>query len=103
VAAEGGAAGAAAEPYLREEATALSRVDVASSGPSPVQPGQYALTKPNAVVFDATDASDPRENGRAYEIGLPLAVSPLFYVLLGAVTAWGVGTMLIVFRAAWKP
>jgi len=100
--ADGDALASDDKAYLLEGATALSRVEAVTSGRSPVRPGQYALTKPKVVVFDATDASDPRSNGRSYEIGLPLVVSPLFYVFLGAVVAWTAGTMLIVFRAARK-
>ena len=100
--AEGLGTGAGGDSYMREGPILLSQVDDSASGHSPVQPGQFTLREPNVLVFAATDASDPRENGREYEIGLPVAVSPLFYILLGAVAAWCVGTMLILFRAARK-
>jgi hypothetical protein len=100
--AEGLGTGAGGDSYMREGPILLSQVDDSASGHSPVQPGQFTLREPNLLVFAATDASDPRENGREYEIGLPVAVSPLFYILLGAVAAWCMGTMLILFRAARK-
>jgi len=88
------------QPYLTEDSRPLVRDDVRSSTHFVPEAGHYVILGPAALLFAASDGSDPRQNGRAYEFGRPLAISPLFYVLLGAVAIWSAATVLTLWRAA---
>ncbi|AZO74473.1 MAG: hypothetical protein E5V92_03895 [Mesorhizobium sp.] len=80
--------------HLREDRTPLQRVDWSSHGWPAVRQGEYTFRRRDAVLFAATDSSDPRNNGRTYEIAVPLSVSALCFILLGAIIAWLIATVI---------
>ncbi|RRI05408.1 hypothetical protein EH240_05840 [Mesorhizobium tamadayense] len=84
--------------HLREDKTPLQRVDWSPHAWPAVRPGEYTFRRRDAVLFAATDSSDPRKNGRTYEVAVPLSVSALCFTLLGIVIAWSVATMAAVTR-----
>jgi hypothetical protein len=77
-----------ATPYMREDAISLRQVDWSPQARPAVHRGEYTFRQRDTLLFASSDASDPRQNGRAYEIGVPLSVSPLCYLLLGTIIAW---------------
>lgn len=84
-------------PWLREERTSLRRVDWSPHAWPAVRQGEYTFRQRDTVLFAATDSSDPRQNGRTYEVAVPLSVSTLCFILLGTIIAWSFAT-LVSFR-----
>lgn len=82
--------------YLREDKTPLQRVDWSPHAWPAVQPGEYTFRRQGAVLFAATDSSDPRSNGRTYEVAVPVSVSALCFTLLGTIIAWSIATIAAV-------
>ncbi len=78
--------------YLREEGTSLRQVEWAAHAWPAVGPGEYTFRRRDAVLFAATDSSDPRRNGRTYAVAVPLSVSALCFTLLGTIIAWSIVT-----------
>lgn len=81
-------------PYLREERTSLRRVDWSPHAWPAVRQGEYTFRQRDAVLFAPTDSSDPRQNGRTYEVAVPLSVSTLWFMLLATIIAWSFATMV---------
>ncbi|MER9457483.1 hypothetical protein [Mesorhizobium sp. M0478] len=75
---------------LREEGTPLHQVEWAPNAWPAVGPGEYTYRRRDAVLFSATDSSDPRQNGRTYAVAVPLSVSALCLALLGTIIAWSI-------------
>jgi hypothetical protein len=84
--------------YMRENTTPLHRVDWSPHAQPVVQKGQYTVRQGGTLLFAASDDSDPRRNGRNYEVGAPLVISPLCYFLLAIVVAWSVLTAVSLGR-----
>ena len=82
------------ESYLREGRTSLRRVDWSPHAWPAVRQGEYTFRQRDAVLFAATDSSDPRQNGRTYEVAVPLSVSTLWFILLGTIIAWTFATLV---------
>ncbi|RWG75440.1 MAG: hypothetical protein EOQ66_00155 [Mesorhizobium sp.] len=81
--------------YLREDGTPLQRVNWSPHAWPAVRQGEYTFRQRDAVLFAATDSSDPRQNGRNYEIAVPLAVSTLCFVVLGTILVWLIATVAV--------
>ncbi|TIQ40738.1 MAG: hypothetical protein E5X49_22315 [Mesorhizobium sp.] len=84
--------------YLREDGTSLRRVEWSAHAWPAVRPGQYTFRRQEAVLFSATDSSDPRKNGRTYEVAVPLSVSMLPFILLGTIIVWSIATVAAMTR-----
>ncbi len=82
--------------YLREDKTPLQRIGWSPHAWPAVRPGEYTFRSRDAVLFAATDSSDPRKNGRTYEVAVPLSVSALCFTLLGTIIAWSIATVAAV-------
>ncbi|MDX8513976.1 hypothetical protein [Mesorhizobium captivum] len=82
--------------YLREDGISLQRVDWSAHAWPAVRKGEYTFRRRDSVLFSATDSSDPRKNGRTYEVAVPLSVSPLCFLLLGTIIAWSIATVVSV-------
>ncbi|MDX8520160.1 hypothetical protein [Mesorhizobium dulcispinae] len=80
--------------YLREDRTPLQRVDWSSHARPAVRQGEFTFRRREAVLFAATDSSDPRNNGRTYEVAVPLSVSALCFILLGTIIVWSIATVV---------
>ncbi|MDX8466851.1 O-antigen ligase family protein [Mesorhizobium sp. VK23B] len=80
--------------YLREDKIPLQRVDWSSHAWPAVRQGEYTFRRRDAVLFAATDSSDPRNNGRTYEVAVPLSVSALCFILLGTIIVWSIATVV---------
>ncbi|RUW47583.1 hypothetical protein EOA32_28410 [Mesorhizobium sp. M1A.F.Ca.ET.072.01.1.1] len=78
--------------YLREDGTPLRRVNWSAHSWPAVRQGEYTFRQRDTVLFAATDISDPRQNGRTYEVAVPLAVSALCFIVLGTILAWSIAT-----------
>ncbi|RWF42412.1 MAG: hypothetical protein EOS65_09055 [Mesorhizobium sp.] len=82
--------------YLREDNRKLQRIGWSPHAWPAVRPGEYTFRRRDAVLFSATDSSDPRKNGRTYEVAIPLSVSALCFALLGTIIAWSIATLAAV-------
>ncbi|TGS10229.1 hypothetical protein EN852_027655 [Mesorhizobium sp. M2E.F.Ca.ET.209.01.1.1] len=82
--------------YLREDSKQLQRIGWSPHAWPAVRPGEYTFRRRDAVLFAATDSSDPRNNGRTYEVAVSLSVSALCFMLMGTIIAWSIATVAAV-------
>jgi hypothetical protein len=50
--------------------------------------GRYLIWRRNTLLFSTSDNSDPRVNGRAYEVRVPVSIHPLVLAVAAGVLAW---------------
>lgn len=93
------AAPPAPSPALGEEGTALRHVAWSPQAWPAVRQGEYTFRHQDTVLFAATDASDPRRNGRSYVIAVPLSVSTLCFIFFGTIILWAMATVVTFHRS----
>jgi hypothetical protein len=71
--------------FLLEDGKVLSDVEAPISAAMALESGQYLLWRRRTMLFSTSDNSDPRSNGRAYEIRMPVSIHPLILLVIGAV------------------
>jgi hypothetical protein len=74
--------------FLLEDGKVLSDIQAPSEAGTALERGQYLVWRRRALLFSTSDNSDPRSNGRAYEVRMPLSIHPLILLVIGAVLIW---------------
>ena len=84
---------------LRENGILLSDRPASYKEVSTSGEGRYSMWRGHTLVFSASDNSDPRSNGRDYEIEAPFSVHPLSFLVLASLLIWCIG----LFKARMRP
>jgi hypothetical protein len=72
--------------FLVEDGKVLS--DVQAPDAAVMRGGQYFVWRRNTLLFSTSDNSDPRFNGRSYEIRTAVSIHPLIFLVIGAILIW---------------
>lgn len=88
-----------AASYMREDTASLQRVEWSPQARPAVRPSEYTFRRRGTLLFAASDGSDPRQNGRDYEVGIPLSINPLCYLLLCMTVAWSLAMLASLRRS----
>jgi hypothetical protein len=73
---------------LLEDGKALSDVQATDNAVMELGRGRYVVWRRNTLIFSTSDNSDPRFNGRVYEIRVPVSIHPLIFLVLGIILIW---------------
>jgi hypothetical protein len=79
--------------FLLEDGKVLSDVQAPASAAMTLESGQYLVWRRRTLLFSTSDNSDPRSNGREYEVRMPVSIHPLILLVIGAVLIWGVAIL----------
>jgi hypothetical protein len=66
----------------------LSDVEAPIGTATTLGSGQYSVWRRRTLLFTTSDNSDPRSNGRVYEVRMPVSIHPLILLVIGAVLIW---------------
>src|SRR5258708_30451497 len=73
---------------LREDGKELSDTQGLDNTATNLGQGRYFVWQRNTLVFTTSDNSDPRFNGRSYELRAPISIHPLIFLVMGAIVIW---------------
>jgi hypothetical protein len=74
--------------FLLEDGKVLSDVQAPSGAAMTLENGQYLVWRRRNLLFSTSDNSDPRSNGRVYEVRMPVSVHLLILLVIGAILIW---------------
>jgi hypothetical protein len=74
--------------FLLEDGKVLSDVQAPISAAMTLESGQYLVWRRRTLLFSTSDNSDPRTNGRVYEVRMPISIHPLILLVIGAILIW---------------
>ncbi|MEA2818173.1 MAG: hypothetical protein QOJ86_177 [Bradyrhizobium sp.] len=74
--------------FLLEDGKVLSDVEAPIGTATTLGSGQYSVWRRRTLLFTTSDNSDPRSNGRVYEVRMPVSIHPLILLVIGAVLIW---------------
>jgi len=74
--------------FLLEDGKVLSDAQAPDAAAMALKNGQYLIWRRKTLLFSTSDNSDPRVNGRAYEIRTPISIHPLILLVLSAILIW---------------
>jgi O-Antigen ligase len=74
--------------FLLEDGKLLSDVQAPSSAAMTLEDGQYVVWRRRTLLFSTSDNSDPRSNGRVYEVRMPISIHLLILLVIGAILIW---------------
>ncbi len=78
---------------LLEDGKVLSDVQAPSSAAMTLESGQYLVWRRRTLLFSTSDNSDPRSNGRVYEVRMPVSIHLLILLVIGAILIWCVAVI----------
>jgi hypothetical protein len=88
--------------FLRENGTVIAESQSPERTVEDEGAGRYYIYKRYTLVFSSSDNSDPRWNGRRYDIDVPVTAHPLLFLMLGASLIWCIGVVRAGFRPSMK-